>query len=346
MADVLAQWRATYAPGEWIVLSGPTSLVVIQPLAPEWSALVGTLWEEVLASSSIVELADQLAAYGIADMPSFGAFFWTDQGMRSLVRGGVVVRDAVTGDTVADGQGVQTWNEVGLSDIERILIETPSPAPDLMELPLVVGAVYASSLILDAAPDARVSSSQGEEQVAGAAPGPPAEERLTERQAAHPPEPDTGDYPDTEDYPAQVAVMENADTELMTGPMLAGLQPGPAAPQPATAATILLSDGHQFELVETVRIGRAPSPDPGGEAQAKLVTVASPTQDISRTHLQITPIDGQVLATDLNSTNGTFLVRGEDGPRERLTPGEAIPVPVGSLLELGDGVSIRIEPPH
>ena len=27
MTAVLGQWRATYTPGDWLVLSGPTSLV-------------------------------------------------------------------------------------------------------------------------------------------------------------------------------------------------------------------------------------------------------------------------------------------------------------------------------
>jgi hypothetical protein len=376
MTVVLAQWRATYAPGEWIVLSGPTSLVVIQPLAAEWSTLVGTLWEEVLASSSIVELADQLVAFGIADMPSFGAFFWTEDGMRSLVRGGVVVRDADTGQIVADGQGVQTWSEVGLGGLERIVVETPSPAPEAMELPLVVGAVHASSLILDASPQALVSSAQGsianevvsageasndrdstdDPQPHDGASDPDAEDAPIAEEAPDAEDdsdiedgPDTESYPDTEDYvPTELASMENADTELMSTPILIGPEPTAALPQqqvPASAR-IILSDGNQLDLVGTMRIGRAPAPAPAG-ADAELVTVASPNQDISRTHVQISGSDGKVLVTDLHSTNGTILVRpGPDMARERLAPGEAVPVPLGSLLELGDGVSVLVEPPH
>jgi hypothetical protein len=345
MTEVLAQWRATYAPGEWIVLAGPTSLVVIQPLAAEWATLVGTLWEAVLASSSIVELADQLAAFGIADMPSFGAFFWTEDGMRSLVRGGVVVRDADTGQTVADGQGVQTWSEVGLGGLERILIETPSPTPEAMELPLLVGAVYASSLILDASPQALVSSTQGSASEEADAAEPVDDADSSDAADLG----DAEDYPDTEDYaPTEVASMENADTELMSAPIVRGPEPTAVlsdAPAPASAR-IILSDGNQLDLVGTVRIGRAPAPAPGG-ADAELVTVASPNQDISRSHVQISGSDGKVLVTDLRSTNGTILVRpGTDMARERLAPGEAVPVPLGSLLELGDGVSVLVEPPH
>jgi hypothetical protein len=357
MPDVLAHWRVTYAPGEWIVLAGPTSLVVVQPLAAEWATLVGTLWEEVLACSSIVALADQLAAFGIADMPSFGAFFWTDDGMRSLVRGAVVVRDAVTGETVADGQGVQTWSEVGLGAIDKILVETPSPAPEAMELPLVVGAVHASSLILDASVTARVSSSQG----AGAVvPPPPTEPPPTDREPAGDvdagdgpdaaEDPSTEDYPDTEDYPAAaLSEMENGDTELMSLPGLAGPQAGAPAdpPQPAVSARLIFSNGEAVDLDRPVRIGRAPSLERGGDPTAKLVTVASPNSDISRTHVQVVPASGQVLVTDLHSTNGTVLVRpGAQPVPESLTRGEDVLVPLGSLLDLGDGVSVRVEAPH
>jgi pSer/pThr/pTyr-binding forkhead associated (FHA) protein len=142
--------------------------------------------------------------------------------------------------------------------------------------------------------------------------------------------------------------MENAATELMSAASVAKPEPTVVlaeAPPPASAR-IILSDGNQLDLVGVVRIGRAPSYAPGG-ADSELVTVASPNQDISRTHVQIASSEGNVLVTDLRSTNGTILVRpGKNMARERLAPGEAIPVPLGSLLELGDGVSVLIEPPH
>ena len=39
MTATLGRWRATYTPGEWVVLSGPTSLVVLEPPSREWAAL-------------------------------------------------------------------------------------------------------------------------------------------------------------------------------------------------------------------------------------------------------------------------------------------------------------------
>lgn len=304
MSAILTQWRTTYAPGEWIAVAGPTSLVVLQPSATGWTPLLETLWEAVLASASLGQLATKLAAHGIEDMPSFGAFFWTPEGMRSLVRGEVRVRDASTGGIVADGQGIQTWNEIGLRSVDRIRVETPASGEDRgLQLPLVVGVALASSLALDASPDASVRSPQG--------------------------------------------AKEEDDTEPMDPP----LPHEAVAPLTETleetppAARLVLSDGTTVDLTQPVRIGRAPS---GGEDghEVVLVTVRSPQQDISRTHVQVMQQDGQVIVTDLNSTNGTHLIRpGMQDEEELLAPGLGVPVEIGSVLELGDGVRVRIEPP-
>jgi pSer/pThr/pTyr-binding forkhead associated (FHA) protein len=74
--------------------------------------------------------------------------------------------------------------------------------------------------------------------------------------------------------------------------------------------------------------------------------VPSPNHDISRTHLEVIPDDWQILVTDLNSTNGTMLVRPGGGDRQQLPPGEPVPAPVGSVMELGDGVSVLIDFPQ
>ena len=172
MAAVLGRWRATYTPGDWVVLSGPTSLVMLEPPTHEWAPLINTLWDEVVASSSIVDLAARLASFKIDALPSFGAFFWTADGMRSLVRGHISVIDLATGKVVADGEGIQTWSEVGLAGVSHIRVDTPHEGDaTLLELPLVVGAVRASSVVLDASERAQVSSPQGEPTSAGA-PGP------------------------------------------------------------------------------------------------------------------------------------------------------------------------------
>ena len=76
------------------------------------------------------------------------------------------------------------------------------------------------------------------------------------------------------------------------------------------------------------------------------MTVPSPNHDISRTHLEVVPDDWQIVVTDLNSTNGTILVPPEGGDGQQLAAGEPVPVRVGTVMELGDGVSVLIDFPQ
>jgi hypothetical protein len=170
MTAALGRWRATYTPGEWVVLSGPTSLVVLEPPSREWAALINTLWDQVVASSSITDLASLLATYKMDQLPTFGAFFWTAAGMRSLVRGQISVIDLATGKVVADGNGIQTWSEVGLAGVEQVRVDLAHEGDvTLLELPLVVGAVRASSVVLDASEGVQVRSPQGQPTAADVA---------------------------------------------------------------------------------------------------------------------------------------------------------------------------------
>lgn len=47
MSQTFGAWRATYIPGSWVVLAGPSSLVVMQPAAPRHSGLVSSIWRHV-----------------------------------------------------------------------------------------------------------------------------------------------------------------------------------------------------------------------------------------------------------------------------------------------------------
>ena len=400
MTAALGHWRATYTPGDWVVLSGPTSLVVLEPPTHEWASLINTLWEEVVASSSITDLAARLAHFKIDDLPSLAAFFWTDDGMRSLIRGDISVIDLATGKVVADGEGIQTWSEVGLAGVDHIRVDLPFEGDaTLLELPLVVGAVGASSVTLDASELAQVSSPQAEPELEAATPA----ERTAELSAS------------------EIAALANAETELMAPPfpVESGADPQAGAPQQLEAAVVpqlgspdalvaramepnsedspadidpqdsailavfcanghvsppsatscrvcggpvgtqgpqfvaypvlavlRASDGSSAELDRPVLIGRAPSTDRSDNRAPRLMTVPSPNHDISRTHLEVAPDGWQIVATDLNSTNGTILIRPGGVDRQQLAAGEPVPVQVGSVVELGDGVSVLIDFPQ
>jgi hypothetical protein len=420
MTAALGRWRATYTPGEWIVLSGPTSLVLLEPPTHEWASLINTVWDEVVASRSITDLAARLAYFKIDELPSLAAFFWTDDGMRSLIRGEISVIDLTTGKVVADGEGIQTWSEVGLAGVDHVRIEVPHDGDaTLLELPLVVGAVRASSVTLDASDRAQVSSPQREPGVvaaasvdrsesvddgAGADAGAPAERtaELTAQEIAALANAETELMPSpfeesesgagseagapqqleaavvpqlAEDTAAAVAravppISEDSpgEVDLQDSAILAAICPnGHASPPSATScrvcggpvgtqgpqfvanpvvAVLRASDGTSADLDRPVLIGRAPSTDRSNSRAPRLMTVPSPNHDISRTHLEVTPDDWQIVVTDLNSTNGTILVRPGGRDRQQLAPGEPVAVQVGSVMELGDGVSVLIDFPQ
>jgi FHA domain len=431
MAAVLARWRATYTPGDWVVLSGPTSLVLLEPPTHEWAALINTLWEEVVASSSIVDLADRLASFKIDALPSFGAFFWTADGMRSLIRGQISVLDLATGKVVANGEGMQTWSEVGLAGVSHIRVDTPYEGDaTLLELPLVVGAVRASSVTLDASEDALLDSPQSESvpefaptPLSEVATAPPAEgDQQPEAVAGVAAAAATPIEQTAELSAEEIAALQNADTQLLPssfdGPasdaqaeVAPPAQPVPsaaqeavsdAAPEPVGAAeptsessfdesvqdsailavlcqhghanppnsidcrvcstpvarkvpqfvagpvlaVLRATDGSSVQMDRPVLIGRAPSGDRSNSRSPRLMTLPSPNHDISRTHLEVAPDDWQIVVTDLNSTNGTVLVRPGAVDRQQLAPGEPVHVQLGSVLELGDGVSVLIDFPQ
>ncbi|HZA71406.1 MAG TPA: FHA domain-containing protein, partial [Propionibacteriaceae bacterium] len=177
--------------------------------------------------------------------------------------------------------------------------------------------------------------------------------------------------------------MENADTELMPPPyqtattgtevsqnsliMAVVCQYGHASAQNATTcricgspiapqgpqllprpvmALLRASNGTTTEVDRTVLIGRAPSAQRSSSRSPRLMTVPSPGQDISRTHLEVAPEGWTVVVTDLHSTNGTILVRPGGVDRQPLPAGEAVPVELGSVVELGDGISVLIDFPQ
>jgi hypothetical protein len=148
--ETVSSWRATYVPGRWLVLAGPTSLVVMQPAPPHMSGLVSDLWQDVVSAADVSDLAQRFSAFRLDLMPHFAAFFWAEDGMHSLVRGAVRAVDPDTGEVVAQGEGFRTWNEVGLQSLTRVRVDMDDTGDEpLLALPLAVGVVLASSVTID-----------------------------------------------------------------------------------------------------------------------------------------------------------------------------------------------------
>jgi len=122
---------------------------------------------------------------------------------------------------------------------------------------------------------------------------------------------------------------------------------GAAADEPV--ARLVISDGTVVDVDRPVLIGRAPAARRAVAGEdARLVTLPSPHQEISATHLEVSPgtgaDTGSAVVTDLGSTNGSVLAR-PGLPPEALQPGVAALIVPGSLIDLGDGVTIQVTTP-
>ncbi|MGH8794119.1 MAG: FhaA domain-containing protein [Stackebrandtia sp.] len=111
---------------------------------------------------------------------------------------------------------------------------------------------------------------------------------------------------------------QGAPGQMMGG---GGMDAGPAgAPPPPSGPRLVSGDGRQYALtMGSTTIGR------GEQAQIRL-----PDVGISRVHVRIDYDGGQVLVTDLGSTNGT-LVNGQRISTIALQPGDMIQLGTTSL---------------
>jgi hypothetical protein len=114
-----------------------------------------------------------------------------------------------------------------------------------------------------------------------------------------------------------------------------------AASATSSGPRIEVSTGETFPLDRPLVIGRRPQLTRfTDDVVPRLVTVPSPQQDVSRTHLEIRRDSTGVLVRDLDSTNGT-VIRKPTGDSRDLDPGIGERLEDGDLLDLGDGVTVR-----
>ncbi len=115
----------------------------------------------------------------------------------------------------------------------------------------------------------------------------------------------------------------------------------PAAPVPEVF--LVLSGGSREPLTQPILVGRSPSVSQvSGGQMPRLVTVGTPDQDISRTHVRFVLEGGTVVVTDLHSRNGTLVVLPGKEP-QKLRAGEPTSVIAGTVVDLGGGITLTIE---
>ena len=150
-----------------------------------------------------------------------------------------------------------------------------------------------------------------------------------------------------DDYAGDFTGGDYADDALTE--QMQQVEPEPAWAPSGAVAHLSFSSGEEIDVDRLVVIGRAP--DAGRFApddEPLLVQVPSPHSEISATHVEVRPGSGDdhrwAFVTDLGSTNGTLVVEPGERPEE-LRPGVPVRLQVGTMIDLGDGLTIRVTEP-
>ena len=135
----------------------------------------------------------------------------------------------------------------------------------------------------------------------------------------------------------------NPPTSAQCATCGAGLLPDAVQVARPRLGRMRISTGELVDLDQSLVIGRQPSVSRvQGGVMPRLVQVASPGGDISRSHVEVRLEGWHVMLCDLKATNGTVLLREGQAPR-RLAQNEMAILLDGDIAELGDNISLRFE---
>jgi hypothetical protein len=298
-----------YLPGTWTAVVCERLLALVGPGVGQ--ATVATLWDVAAGDGGVMEALLELpddapGAFALVTLSRSGL-------LHAALRGDVeVLIGTSSGVRAVRPGGDSAWTEVTAHDVPSVTVRAGGgPPPDGSPLPLVGGVVRAHELRATA--DLR------------------------------------GPHGAPDHTPS--VLDEHEGLTIVTGD-LARLRAGIPAPPPAPTAPPLaapvarlrLSTGLVVPLDRTVLVGRAPQVGRVTASEVpRLVTVPSPTLDVSRTHAEVRQEGEHVVVTDLESLNGVRVAR-PGTPARRLHPGEPTVVGPSDVVDLGDGVTFTVEP--
>jgi hypothetical protein len=375
MSDEQPQATWSYQPGDWFGIFGP-DLTLLLPGA-EKSRVTG-LWELVDGGAGFDQVLDGLLSSGLSALAGFVLIGSAAGPTRILLRGGGVRAAVLTGDgaVALEGTETATWSERSFEGVTSLTVAVDPPAGESRHFPIERGLVRVSridrpehSTALDDAdthvepPAYAAEPAEPVELVTVAFDAVDADPVADQEEAAgealgEPPPPlrSIGSWTADGDVRAPTLPPPPPLPPLPPTPPPPPLAPAPVvAGQPRSAgltrsvATLLISNGQSVDVDRVVLIGRAPEARRfTSTEQPRLVTVPSPLQEISSTHVEVRPgagaDHGSAVVTDLGSTNGTVLVQPGLGPEE-LQTGTAVRLVPGAVINLGDGVTIQVSRP-
>ena len=299
----------SYRPGSWFGIVGARAMALLPPTE---KGRVAAVWALVDEGAGFDEVLDALISDGLRDLAGFVLVGSGDGVARVVIRGAATaVLVTPEGEVRVEGAAASTWVEREVRHVTGLRVEVDDEVgeADGELLTLRDGLVRVSTLVEPA-------------EVPG-----PAEPELVAPPAAPAPEP-----AGPADEPAYDAEPPDTEDDAEGGPV----------------ARLVLSHGDTVDVDRPVLLGRDPVAGAVGDGEPRLVALPSPSREISGTHLEVRPGTGPdagtTVATDLGSTNGTVVVQ-PGMPPEELAAGVATPLLPGTVIDLGDGVSIEVVEP-
>jgi len=351
-----------YRPGTWWAAAGGSAVLLAEGGCSE--RRLSRIWSAVRAGDAperLLESAVRAVGGGRPDGdPPCAVAVLMDGRVRVLVRPGATAGVLTSrGERLLAAPGTGSWaDETVPAPLAVILARAPAPgfAPDpprpaAPELPLLHGVVLADAVTWWVAPGGGAHGN-----------GRPASVRLPEPAPVRLPgclsgRPWTAAARPALPVPAQAVpgpmsrrARRAAENAGDAGRAAAGRNrvPAPPAPGPGGQAwgTLTFSTGQTVPLSErTVRIGRAPSAHRVRLDGLPLpLRVGADNPVISRNHVEVRWQDGQMVAVDLRSRNGTVVELPGCTPRT-LEPERPFPLRSGAVVSLSPEVSFVFREP-
>lgn len=380
MTGGFIRYAPTAGPSRWLLIAGRRFVAAVESTASDeivdtvyWLADSDLATIESVVGAFPLAGPDSVRSFAVAELsePNTAG----EITVTAVVRGSAAVDVfSVGGARRFSAGGVQPWVLAEFRAVTGLVLQGDDAATGpvarlaIGSLPLGIGVADGELLTWTLAPIERAERSAARKpqaEVPAEVTGPAAEETIIRDRnrssslfghgagsaaAADPEQVPPAVRPAAHELPGAVDLEEPAPRDtpddggaLLTpasGEALPLTEPVLLPPPPATFAARLPA-GDTIPLDAPLLLGRRPAlqrVESGGTP--RLVTVPSPTQEVSSTHVRIEQQGDAVVVTDLRSTNGT-VVTGPAGAR-RLRPGESVVVLAGARVEIGDGNIIEI----
>jgi pSer/pThr/pTyr-binding forkhead associated (FHA) protein len=337
----------TVVPGDWYGVLGESVIALLPPAA---KSRVAGIWETVDEGAGFDEVLDALISGGLRELPGFVLVSGEGHDVKVVIRGaGSAELDTHDGPVTVSGSEDTTWVEKNVSGVNGVRVRVADGTGEAYTvgtgLIRVASVEHPARAGAAGVPDAEAVAVPVSAPIEPPAPPERPRRILPPDPQLQKPEPAPA-APIEPPVPPPVAVPA-APYDPLTSPDLAVIPEHAGDTQGSSAvARLIFSSGEVVDVDRVVVIGRAPDAGRvGNEQQVRLVTVPSPHQEISSTHLEVRPgsgaDQGAAVVTDLGSTNGTVVVQ-PGLPAEDLRPGVEVQLAPGATIDLGEGVTIQV----